>query len=463
MTPGFPSIVPSPHRHAPAWALAIAMFASAAASASDVAAPARPTAAADGIVAAIPAGNLRDLLQEVLANNPDLQAQAAAADAAARRGDQAGALPDPVLGTTTYLQNPETRVGPQKLMLSLTQQIPWMGTLGLKRAAADLGAAAERGKYQAERLKLVTEARGLIYELGFLQEKETVVRDDRAALVHYESVSRARYASGVGLEQAVVKIQAEMTRDDARLLEIATQRAALTAQLDALRDARDAAVPPVVPVPRYTEYVPDLTSLRARAAASRPELAAADARIRQSEALAGVAHKAYAPGLNVGLTYSVVGARSDPAGLASPPPDDGKDVLGVVAGFSLPLWRGKLAAGVDEARLQTRRAEEERRAAVARIDRSLADLAARLPLTWKRVRLYETVLGVQAEQSLRSAESAYTAGTTSALELLDAERVLLDVRIAAARARTDYAVAVAELEGAAGLPLNLTDSNREQH
>ena len=406
---------------------------------------------------------MRDLLREILAKNPDLRARAAAADAAARRGDSDGALPDPVLATTTYLQSPETRVGPQKLMLSLTQQIPWMGTLGLKRAAADDGAAAARADLEAARLSLVTAARELCHQLGFLAEKEAVVRDDRAALVHYEEVARARYASGVGLEQAVVKIQAELTRDDARLLEIATQRAALAARLNAMRDATGAAVPDVGPPPRYPRYDPDLAALRERAASARPEVAAADARIRRAEALVGVARKAGAPGLNLGLTYSVVGTRSDPAGLASPPPDDGKDVLGVVAGVSLPLWRGKIAAGVDEADLQKARAEEDRRSVLAGVDRSLDDLAARLPLTWRRVRLYEDELSVQAEQSLRSAESGYAAGTVSALELLDAERVLLDVRIAAAQARTDYATAVADLEGAVGVSLDLPDPNREQH
>ena len=67
---------------------------------------------------------------------------------------------------------------------------------------------------------------------------------------------------------------------------------------------------------------------------------------------------------------------------------------------------------------------------------------------------FERVLLIQAEQSLRSAESGYAAGNLNSLDLLDAERVLLEVRTGIERARTDHAIALARLEGAIGAPLD---------
>ena len=67
--------------------------------------------------------------------------------------------------------------------------------------------------------------------------------------------------------------------------------------------------------------------------------------------------------------------------------------------------------------------------------------------------LYDGALIIQASQSLQSAESAYAAGTANALDLLDAERVLLQVRIAAERVRSDLDVAYAKLEGVIAGPL----------
>ena len=67
------------------------------------------------------------------------------------------------------------------------------------------------------------------------------------------------------------------------------------------------------------------------------------------------------------------------------------------------------------------------------------------------------MLGIQADQSLRSAEAGYAAGTLNSLDLLDAERVLLEVRTATERTRADYAIALARLEGAVGEPLRTTE------
>ena len=76
--------------------------------------------------------------------------------------------------------------------------------------------------------------------------------------------------------------------------------------------------------------------------------------------------------------------------------------------------------------------------------------------------LFERVLLVQAEQSLRSAEAGYAAGGLSSLDLLDAERVLLEVRTAALRARADFAIALARLEGAVGGPVVLGTEGDER-
>jgi outer membrane protein TolC len=64
----------------------------------------------------------------------------------------------------------------------------------------------------------------------------------------------------------------------------------------------------------------------------------------------------------------------------------------------------------------------------------------------------------QAEEALDSALAGYSAGSHGALDLLDSERVLLQVRIAEARARTDLAIAVALLEGAVARPLEAAEN-----
>ena len=63
---------------------------------------------------------------------------------------------------------------------------------------------------------------------------------------------------------------------------------------------------------------------------------------------------------------------------------------------------------------------------------------------------------VHAGQALQSAQAGYIAGTLNALDLLDAEHVLFEANTAVARAKTDYLVGIAKLEGALGGPLQTT-------
>jgi cobalt-zinc-cadmium efflux system outer membrane protein len=409
------------------------------------------------VVASLSDATLRGLVTQVLERNPRIAAAEAKLRAARLEAPQAKALPDPMLGATAYVSSPETRVGPQTIMGTLSQRLPWFGKLGLREKAALERAEALRADVEAQRLDLVTETRRLYYEIGFLDAWTKVVAADRATLDHYEQLARTRYASGVGIEQAVIKIQAEITKDDTRLLDIADRRAAAVAALNALRDQPQSTEIGPLALPDYGELATDRAALRERALASRPEMARADSEIARADAQIALARKEYKPDLTLGATYTRVGPRGDPAGIAAPPPDNGKDVFAISASINLPIHRRRLKAGVEEAAELRSAADEGKRTVVTGIDRALGELTERVTLTWKQLRLLRDVLDVQADQSLRSAEAGYSAGTLGSLDLLDAERVLLDVRTAVERTRADYAIAVARLEGAVGEPVLSTE------
>jgi outer membrane protein TolC len=409
--------------------------------------------AADGIVASVTDVKLRLLLDEVLERNPRLARMAAESAAVEQRSPQVKALPDPTATLTWFVMSPETRVGPQRAAVNLTQQFPWFGTLKVDEQATLWDAVASRAKLEAARVEILTEARTDYHELQFLEVESRIVNEDRATLEHYAELALARYASGVGLDQAVIKIQAEITRTETRLLNLAARRATVVARLNALRD-RPQATPVVVnpsgPRPRM---VLDLENLQRRALGDRPEIAAADARVEAATSRVESTKKAYSPKVVVGLNYGFVSPRNDEAGRLNPPEDNGQDILGLTGGITVPLWRSSLEAGVEEGVQNRLAAEEGRREVTAVIDGELGDLVHRIPLLEEQMSLYDEVLIVQAGQSLRSAESAYAAGTANALDLLDAERVLLQVRIAAERVRSDLDVAYAQLEGVIAGPL----------
>jgi cobalt-zinc-cadmium efflux system outer membrane protein len=70
------------------------------------------------------------------------------------------------------------------------------------------------------------------------------------------------------------------------------------------------------------------------------------------------------------------------------------------------------------------------------------------------LQVYETSLIPQATSSLNSARSAYSAGKSGFMELLDAERSLFQVRIDYYKALTKYVESLTSLEKVAGLSLS---------
>jgi outer membrane protein TolC len=443
--------------------LASAIWAQPAIEHPPLSAPAAPpdvtaTPAAAALVASLPPP-VAELAAEVLARNPDLARARREAVAAALRAPQVSALPDPMATLTPFLASPETRVGPQQLAAGISQRFPWFGKLALREQAALYAAAAARAEAEGRAVALVTETRRLYYDLAFLAAQEAAVRADRTTLEHYEEVARARYSSGVGLEQAVVKLQAEITRDDNRLLDIAVRRAALVASFDALRAREQGAPLPAFALPQEPA-IPELSFARLSrlALTARPEVARERARMAEATTMVELAKKEYFPDVTLGLNYTLVGRRDDAVGRAMPPEGNGDDVVGLTAAVNLPVWRRRLEAAVEEATQRELAAQEGLRGVATDIERSLGDLLHRIPLTAEQHGLFEDILTVQAEEALRSAESAYAAGNLGALDLLDAERVLLEVRIAAARTLADLAIAVARLEGAVALPLTAVES-----
>jgi len=272
-------------------------------------------------------------------------------------------------------------------------------------------------------------------------------------LRQHEEISRSRYANGMGSSQNVIKIQAEITRAENMLIDIDRRRIELESKLNRLRDTPVSTmiVPPALSEQQAVR--PDYPVLLETAQRVRPEVTAIDARIAASEVRYDLAEKDFRPNFSVGLTYTLVDKRDDPAGVMNPPAGNGDDIFGIQGGVSVPIWRKRLHAGTAEASELEISLQESRRGIDAEIEAAIGDLVQRIPLTWDQLRLLEDILILQAQESVQSAESAYISGTVNALDLLDAEHVLFQTETSIARARADYAIRLAELEGEVGQPL----------
>jgi len=201
-------------------------------------------------------------------------------------------------------------------------------------------------------------------------------------------------------------------------------------------------------LPRVQLSLEELYALGER---NRQELKAAQALIERSERSIDLAKKNYWPDFVVSAGLVNVGDRGDPAGIAQPPLDNGKNAFSLSVGINIPIWRDKYDAGVQEA-AETLVAQRSSYANVLNeMEFSIRDQVIRLETLLEQVDLYENALIPQAEESLRSTEAAYETGQLGVLDLLDSERVLLNVRLVNARYYSDFLLALANLERAVGV------------
>jgi cobalt-zinc-cadmium efflux system outer membrane protein len=393
---------------------------------------------------------LRQYVGEALECNPSIQEALARYRAALERASRVTALPDPVFGFSQAIRSVETRVGPQHNSFAFTQAFPWFGTLDLRGKVAVEEAASWYQLYRARQREVISQIKRAFYELSYIDAAIQINEEERSLLEHYEALAETRYATGQGLQQAVIKIQAEITRVTDRLEVLDRQRSTLSANINTLVDR-----PPDDPIPAVERLsLPqvqlDLEELYALGEKNRQELKAAQALIERSERSIDLAKKSYWPDFMVSAGLVNIGARGDPAGIAQPPPDNGKNAFSLSVGISIPIWRDKYDAGV-EAAAETLSAQRWNYVNVLnQMEFSIRDQVIRLETLQQQVDLYEDVLIPQAEESLRSTEAAYQTGQLGVLDLLDSERVLLNARLVNARYDSDFLVALAHLERAVG-------------
>ena len=402
--------------------------------------------------------HLAGYIEEALDRNPGIRQSFARYQSALQRLPQVSSLPDPILNLTQYIRSPETRVGPQTTMLSLSQKLPWFGKLNDREKIAAKEAARYRFLHEAQKTDVIQKVKLTYYSLGYIDRALDITEEDMSVLDHYETLARARYEQGVGLQQAVVKLQAEITRDRNRLEELKIQRVDLESALNALRD-----FPPDAPVNKVLlDKKPEvpivLDDLYRIGRDNRPEILAALLQIENNEKRIQLAKKNYWPDITIGGGFTNVTGRTDAAGLLNPPDQNGKNIYSFSVGINLPIHRRKYDAAVAESTEDKIASQEGYRNAVNSMEASIRSTGFRIETLERQISLFENTLLPQAEQALRSTEAAYSTGEVGVLELLDSERVLLNVRLSLAQFDSDYMKSLAEMERAVGTPLKEMES-----
>lgn len=388
---------------------------------------------------------LSDYLQIAGENNPGLQAQYKAYEAALQKIPQVNSLPDPQVSFGYFLLPVETRVGPQQARFSLSQMFPWFGTLAAQEDVAAKNAAVQFQRFLDARNALFLQVKQQYYKLYDLEQQISITADDLALLSSYENVVRVRYENNQTSMVDVIRVQMRMEELETQQKLLQEKRIPLQAEFNALLN-RPGDQPvevqdtlPLLPMDS-TLFMPEQTAKHPQLLALQQQEAAAAAEVQ-------VAVKAGLPNLGVGLDYVLVDERSDAI-----LPDNGQNVVMPMVTATVPLFRKKYRAQRKEAELRQAQFELAATDKATRLKAAFDRVAFQWEEAYERGQLYQK-LTERAEQALRIMTTAYANGELPFEELLRMEEELLDYELKYAKAIADQYRYQAELQYITGQDL----------
>jgi len=396
---------------------------------------------------------LADYVDYALRHSPALAAAYQDWRAAAERVPQARSLPDPQLGIGLVFDQVEQDAGYMGERYSISQRFPWFGKLGLQGdiAVEDVRLAARR--YEAQRLQVAEQVTGAWFELAWLHAAHAVAAENRALLVSLESMTRARYRVGEAALADVNRVQVELGRIDDQLRSLEDSRGPAKARLNALlgrpADAplrTDFGKPSAQDVPELPRL--DDAQWLTVARTYNPGLAAAEHAVARESRAEALARRDYYPDVTLGLEYG----RDANARMARMDGGGADTVAGMIS-FSLPIRRGRIAAGVREAQARLTAAAHAARAEAFDLEVELQRALFAKRDTARRMQLYGSTLLPKARQSLAAVEAAYLTGEAGFSDLIEAHRVVLEFSLAHERAAADRGRAIAAIRSLVGASL----------
>jgi outer membrane protein TolC len=346
-------------------------------------------------------------------------------------------LPDPVFSFGYFVSPAETRVGPQRAKLSLTQMFPWFGTLKAQGNVAALMAEAKYQNFIDARNKLFFLVASAYYPLYELNDWIRLEQENISILESYKNITTEKFKNGTGPMVDVLRVDLMLKESKTNLKILREKEKPLVAAFNRLLNRSE------------TEIVEISDTLKAEILtdnirkdsliASNPKLKALDLKREANEGAELAARKQGLPKLGVGLDYVVVGERNDMV-----IPDNGKDIIMPMVSVSIPIFRGKYNASVKEARLM----QESYALQVQDLTNTLFSEYEMIWFEIQRQSQLSLLYAQQIQTSQQSLNLLFTSYGNSGVEfdeVLRMQQQLLKYQKLSATALTQYYIAVEKI------------------
>jgi cobalt-zinc-cadmium efflux system outer membrane protein len=377
---------------------------------------------------------IEHVLRYAREHRAEIAAARARARAAGERPAQVSALEDPTLSPS--IDHLPFRLDGANVSLTFQQRFPLSGVLGQRDNAAK--AQWRRAQSEVERVELDIEldAAGAFLMLQERRQRAAIVDEQRALAQQFVQTAAVRYAAGTGPEADGLRAEIEVARLESAVRSLVAEIRASEITLNASLGRSPRSAVPALDGSRAESSPPSAAEVQKTALLRRPELQAFQFDITRARAEVSVMQSEYTPMamVDTGPAYTMTAG----AGWM------------LKVGVSIPLWRGKLRAGVAEAEAQVAAAQADVVALRRVIEgEALASREAAVAARERFLALRDEIIP-RARHVIDPALADYASGQLPLVSVIEAAQALWSAQADFLAAQFDLGLAWARLHRAMG-------------
>lgn len=381
---------------------------------------------------------LNEALQEARASRAEMRVATARVDAARERPAIVSSLEDPVIAPSID-HKPVDPMMKTDRSVTIEQSFPLSNIRSHRRRAAQADVDKYLGESGRTSLRIEADVAQAFFMLNEKRKVVAILEHQIALAAELVKLAAARHGVGSATQADVLRMEIEEARLRTRRELVGAEVRSAEAMFNTVRGLDSYRPVPALRVQALIDAMntlPDSQSALDVALIHRPELRISKAEIQRARAEVDVMKSMYAP-------MAMIRAGKADTGAA------GRGYM-LMVGISVPIWFGKLKAGVREAGAMVAMADADREAMLRMIH---GDVASSLE-SWRgaalNYRAYPSNLLPRAQRAVAPAMSAYASGMLPLTSVLEASKALWTLQEEAAMAETALGMAWIRYRNAVG-------------
>lgn len=341
---------------------------------------------------------LAQLLEEAEQNNPQIQAARQGWKAAQQAPTQVSTLPDPQFQVQQFsVGSPRPFAGYTNsnfayIGLGVSQDFPYPGKLRLKGEIAKRDADVSQQNYESVRRSVLAGVKEAYYHLAYLSKTLGILESDGQLLQQVERAADARYRSGMGNQQDLLRAQLEQTKLLREITMHHLEVAKLQAQLKELLN-RSQSSPDIEPADLTETTLPySYEDLLAAIKAQNPQIAGAEKIVERQKLQVDLAHKDFYPDFNLQYMWQ----RTDPTQFRA--------YYMLTFGVRVPIYRSR------KQRPELAQAEAELSRSRSEAEAQSQQVASQLRIAYDTAQKTADLLKIYKEGLIPQARAGFQAG-----------------------------------------------------